>query len=79
MITKTVTRIIAEQLGRDVGAVTPDKRLVADLLIDSLERIEIVMAIEDHFSLVIDDDAAEQCLTVGDCIALVGDATEGPR
>ena len=67
----TVTHIIAEQLGCDVSAVTPDKLLVADLLLDSLERIELVMALEEHFDLVIDDTAAEACITVADCIALV--------
>lgn len=67
----TVAHIIAEQAGRDVGAVTPDKRLVADLLLDSLERIELVMALEEHFDLVIDAAAAEACVTVGDCVALV--------
>lgn len=70
-VTHMVTHIIAEQAGRDVSAVTPDKLLVADLLLDSLERIELVMALEEHFDLVIDDTAAEACVTVGDCIALV--------
>ena len=67
----TVTHIIAEQAGRDVGGVTSDKRLVADLLLDSLERIEIVMALEEHFGLVINDADAQRCVTVADCVELV--------
>lgn len=64
-------KIIAEQLGLEESVVTNEKALVADYGADSLDTIELVMAIEDEFEIEISDDDAEKCVTVQDVIDLV--------
>lgn len=59
-----IAGIVAEQLGVAVSQVTPDKAFVADLGADSLDTVELIMALEDSFGLEIDDDAAEKLTTV---------------
>lgn len=66
-----ISRVIAEQLGVELSMVQPETRLVADLGSDSLDDIEIVMAMEDEFGLEISDDDAEKCVTVADIFALI--------
>jgi acyl carrier protein len=63
--------IVAEQLGVSTLDLKPETRLVADLGCDSLDGVELLMAVEDEFSLEIDDKDAEACITIGDCAALV--------
>ncbi len=57
-------KLIAEQLGVNEEAVTPEKSLVGDLGADSLDTIELVMALEDEFGLEIPDEDAEAVSTV---------------
>ncbi len=59
-----IAGIVAEQLGVAVSQVTPDKAFVADLGADSLDTVELIMALEDSFGLAIEDDAAEKLTTV---------------
>jgi acyl carrier protein len=66
-----VTRIIVESLGDTANRVTPSAHFVDDLGADSLDRIDVTMAIEEEFDLEIPDDEAEKLLTVGDVIAYV--------
>jgi acyl carrier protein len=66
-----VRRVIAEHFGIAQADVTPEKSIVGDLNGDSLDRVELVMAIEDEFDLEIADEEGELCNTVADCIALV--------
>lgn len=65
-----IRRIVAALLDADIEKVTPDTTL-ADLGADSLDEIELVMDAEDEFDIVVGDDEAEACRTVGDVIALV--------
>lgn len=51
-----VIQILTEQLGLEPGTVTPEKRLQEDLDCDSLDEVELVMAIEDEFGLEIPDE-----------------------
>lgn len=67
---ETITRILCEQLGLSDDYVQSGKSL-ADLGADSLDAIEIQMAIEDEFSLTIPDDDFAKCVTVADVLALV--------
>jgi acyl carrier protein len=68
----TVIRVTREQLGLpETEPVLVSYSFVATLGADSLDAVELVMAIEDEFFLEINDEDAEQCHTVGDAIRLV--------
>ncbi len=63
-----VKDIIVEQLNVDKDAVVPAAKFVDDLGADSLDTVELVMALEEAFSLEIPDEEAEKIGTVGDAI-----------
>ena len=60
-----VKKIIAEQLGVPESDVANEKAFVADLGADSLDTVELVMALEEEFEIEIPDEDAEKILTVG--------------
>ena len=66
-----VKKIIAEQLGVEESQVTNEKSFVADLGADSLDTVELVMALEDEFGIEIPDDAAETIQTFGDATKFI--------
>ena len=59
-----VKKIIVEQLGVDEDEVTPDASFVDDLGADSLDTVELVMALEEEFETEIPDEEAEKITTV---------------
>jgi acyl carrier protein len=67
-ITEKVKQIISEQLGVEEAEVTPTASFVDDLGADSLDTVELVMALEENFDIEIPDDAAEKIRTVQDAI-----------
>lgn len=68
---KRVKEIIVEQLGVDEGEVAPNASFVDDLGADSLDIVELVMALEEEFSIEIPDEDAEQITTVGEVITYI--------
>lgn len=70
-----VKAVISEQLNRP--ELDPTHRLVVDLEADSLDTVELTMALEDEFGIEIPDDEAEKLATVQDCIDYVAAATKG--
>ena len=65
--------IIIEQLGVSEDKVTPETNLMKDLEADSLDAVEIIMAIEDEFGIEIPDEEAEQFQTVDSIVRYVED------
>jgi acyl carrier protein len=70
-IEKRVKEIIVEQLGVNESEVTPEAKFVDDLGADSLDLVELVMALEEEYNLEISDEDAEKILTVGDAIEYI--------
>ncbi|TKS59155.1 MAG: acyl carrier protein [Nitrospira sp.] len=64
-VDERVKKIIAEQLGVEEDEVTPEASFVEDLGADSLDTVELVMALEEEFAIEIPDEDAEKILTVG--------------
>lgn len=60
--------IVVEQLAVKENEVTPEATFVDDLGADSLDIVELVMALEEKFSLEISDEDAEKITTVGDAV-----------
>ena len=67
-VEEKVKQIIVEQLNVDEGEVTPTASFVDDLGADSLDIVELVMALEEAFSIEVPDEEAEKLLTVKDVI-----------
>jgi len=65
-IDQRVKDIIVEQLGVKPDQVTPEAKFIEDLGADSLDTVELIMALEEEFSIEVPDEQAEKLLTVGD-------------
>jgi acyl carrier protein len=70
-IEEKIKEIIVEQLGVDPAQVTPEASFVNDLGADSLDTVELVMALEEEFNLEIPDEEAEKIATVGQAIEYI--------
>jgi acyl carrier protein len=66
-----IRKIIVDQLGVDESAVTEDASFVDDLGADSLDTVELVMALEEEFGIEIPDEDAEKMITVGDAVKYI--------
>jgi len=66
-----VKAIIVEQLGVDEEEVTADASFIEDLGADSLDIVELVMALEEEFDLVIPDEDAEKIRTVNQAVKYI--------
>ena len=70
-VEEKVKNIIMEQLGVDAEEVTPEASFVNDLGADSLDTVELVMALEEAFKIEISDEDAEKIHTVGDAVRYI--------
>ncbi len=70
-IEQRVAKIVAEQLGVDEANVKPESSFVNDLGADSLDTVELVMALEEEFGCEIPDEDAEKITTVQQAIDYV--------
>ena len=76
MVFEKIKEIIVEQLSVDESIVTMDTNLMKDLEADSLDAVEIIMAIEEEYDMEIPDEEAEKFQTVGDLVKYVEEQTE---
>ena len=79
-IADKVKKIVVDQLGVSEEQVTPEAKFIEDLGADSLDQVELVMALEEVFGSDIPDEDAEKLQTVGDAIRYIeskaGDAAK---
>ncbi len=66
-----VKEIVVQQLGVSPDQVTPEAKFIEDLGADSLDQVELVMALEEEFGADIPDEDAEKLTTVGDAIKYI--------
>ena len=66
-----VRSIIADQLGVSEEEIRPDSNFIEDLGADSLDIVELIMAMEEEFDTEIPDEEAENIRTVGDAVGYV--------
>lgn len=75
-IEQKVRDIIVEQLGVNADQVTPDAKFIEDLGADSLDTVELVMALEEEFGQEIPDEDAEKLQSVGDVIKFIEESQQ---
>lgn len=73
MVLDTIRDIIVEQLGVNPEDVNMETNIMKDLSADSLDAVEIIMAIEDEYGFEISDEDAESIQTVSDLVKYVED------
>lgn len=73
-IEERVKNIIVEQLGVDAAEVVPTAQFVNDLGADSLDTVELIMALEEEFDIEIPDEKAEKIKTVGEALDYIKQA-----
>ena len=72
-VDERVKNIIVEQLGVEESQVTDSAKFIEDLGADSLDTVELVMALEEEFSIEIPDEDAEKITTVGDAVTYISE------
>ena len=70
-----IKKVITNHLGVKVEKVTENAKFIEDLGADSLDQVELVMALEEEFKCEIPDEAAEKIVTVKDAIELIKSKT----
>ncbi len=66
-----VKKVVVEKLNVDANEVTPDAAFMDDLGADSLDLVELVMALEEEFEVEIDDEDAEKIRKVSDAVSYI--------
>ncbi len=73
MVLDKIRELIAENLSKDIEEISAETSLTKDLEADSIDAVEIIMAIEDWYDIEIPDEEAERFKTVADIVAFVED------
>ncbi len=73
MVFDRIKELIVDQLGIDDAEITMNTNLMKDLEADSLDAVEIIMAIEDEYDIEIPDEEAEKMQVVSDLVKFVED------
>ena len=68
-----INKIIVEQLGVNEDQIKPEAKFIEDLGADSLDTVELVMALEEEFGTEIPDEEAEKLQSVGDVVKFIED------
>jgi acyl carrier protein len=72
-----ISEMIIEQLGATKEEMVPEASFIDDLGADSLDIVELVMAMEETFDIEIPDEDAEKIQTIGDAVAYLRERLEG--
>ncbi|MHB0913769.1 MAG: acyl carrier protein [Armatimonadota bacterium] len=72
-----VKKVVIEQLDRNEDEVTPSASFMDDLAADSLDIVELVMALEEEFDVEIPDEDASKIATVQDAVSYIEEKTKG--
>ena len=75
MVFEKVREILCDQLDLEEDNVTMDSDIIEDFEADSLDVVDLVMSLEDEFSIEIPDEQIENVLTVGDIVHYIEDNT----
>lgn len=78
-VEEKVKSIIAEQLGVKAEEIKPESSFVDDLGADSLDTVELVMALEEEFGVEIPDEDAEKMTTVGEALKYIEEKVKGKQ
>jgi acyl carrier protein len=70
-VSEKVKKMIVDQLGVNEAEVIPEAKFIDDLGADSLDIVELIMALEDEYGIEIPDEDAEKMETVGDAIKYI--------
>lgn len=73
---RELERLLRERFGRD-GVVTPETDLVGELALDSIQQLELVVELENHFEVALEPEGDETIRTAGDLVAWVDRARGG--
>jgi acyl carrier protein len=71
MVFEKVKKLIVDQLGVEEDDIAMESSFIDDLGADSLDIVELIMALEEEFSLEIPDNEAEKITTVGDAVGYI--------
>ena len=72
-IQEKIVKIISEQLGKDESEISMSSNFIEDLDADSLDTVELVMALEEEFEIDIPDEAAEKITTVQSAVNFISE------
>ncbi|MBZ7985222.1 acyl carrier protein [Campylobacter sp. Cr9] len=70
-IFEDVKKVIVEELGADEASITPDAKIIEDLGADSLDVVELIMALEEKFDISIPDEDGQKIATVDDIVKYI--------